>query len=72
MAGFNLTAMVLQNSSTEIKLTLISTNQYQNIVLKPNYKLYIIETTFGDDGYSFDSSLGDDGFVVVDANGYVA
>ena len=72
LAGFNLTATPLQNGSTEIKLMLIGTNQYQSIVLKPNYKLYIIETTFGDDGYRFDSSLGDDGFVVVDPNGYVA
>ncbi len=72
LAGFNITSTALQNSSTEVKLSLSGTNQYQTLILKPNYKLYIIETTFGDDGYRFDSSLGDDGFVVVDPNGYVA
>ena len=46
--------------------------QSQSITLKPNYKLYIIETTFGDDGFHFDSSLGDDGFVIVNQNGYIA
>ncbi len=72
LAGFNLTSTTLQNSSTEIKLTLVGTGQSQSILLNPNYKLYIVETTFGDDGYHFDSSLGDDGFVIVDPNGYVA
>ncbi len=71
LAGFNLTSSQLQNSSTEIKISLIGSGQSQTLVLKPNYKLYIIETTFGDDGYHFDSSLGDDGFVVADPNGYV-
>ena len=71
LAGFNITTTTLQNSSTEIKLSLIGTGQYQSLILKPNYKLYIIETTFGDDGYRFDSSLGDDGFVIVDSDGYI-
>lgn len=72
LAGFNLISTTLQNSTAKITLTLVGSGQSQSIMLKPNYKLYIIETTFGDDGYHFDSSLGDDGFVVVDPNGYVA
>lgn len=72
LAGFNITTTMLQNSSTEIKLSLIGTDQYQSLILKPSYKLYIIETTFGDDGYHFDSSLGDDGFVIVDSGGYIS
>ena len=68
----NITTTMLQNSSTEIKLSLIGTDQYQSLILKPSYKLYIIETTFGDDGYHFDSSLGDDGFVIVDSGGYIS
>lgn len=71
-SGFNLTTSSLQNGSTNLTITLIGSNQAQSISLKPNYKLYIIETSFGDDGFHFDSSLGDDGFVVVDPNGYVA
>lgn len=72
LAGFNITSTQLQNSSSEVKLSLIGTSQGQTLIIKPGYKLYIIETTFGDDGYHFDSSLGDDGFVLVDPNGYVA
>lgn len=72
LAGFNLSSTTLQNSSARITLSLIGSNQQQTIVLKPDYKLYIIETTFGDDSFHFDSSLGDDGFVSVDPNGYVA
>jgi hypothetical protein len=72
MAGFNLTSNVLQNNTTEVKISITGTNQYQSIMLKPNYKLYIIETSFGDDGFHYDSSLADDGFVVVDQNGYIA
>jgi hypothetical protein len=71
LTGFNMTATMLQNSSTEVRLALIGTSQYKSLILKPNYELYIIEIAFGDDGYHFDSSLGDDGFVVVDPNGYV-
>ena len=72
LVGFNLTSTVLQNSTAKITLALTGSNQYQSIMLKPNYKLYLIETTFGDDAFNFDSSFGDDGFVVVDPKGYVA
>jgi hypothetical protein len=71
LAGFNVTTTVAQNGSTKISLALSGSNQYQYVSLKPGYKLYIIETAFGDDGYHFDSSLGDDGFVMVDQNGYI-
>ncbi|MDE1861270.1 MAG: hypothetical protein KGH72_06170 [Candidatus Micrarchaeota archaeon] len=72
LSGFNLTSTSLQNGSARVKIALIGTSQYQYLILKPAYKLYIIETSFGDDGFSMDSSLGDDGFVVVDPNGYVS
>ncbi len=72
LAGFNITSAALQNSSTKITLSLLGSGQQQSMILKPGYKLYLIETTFGDDGFHFDSSLGDDGFVIVDQNGYLA
>lgn len=71
LAGFNLTSTALQNGSTEIKIMLVGTNLSRSLTLKPNYKLYIIEINFADDGYSYDSSLDDDRFVVVDPNGYM-
>lgn len=72
LAGFNLTSTTLPNSTTKVTLTIEGTSQAQSIMLRPNYKLYVIETSFGDDSFHFDSSLGDDGFVVVDPNGYLA
>jgi hypothetical protein len=71
LTGFNLTSAVLQNSTAKITLTVAGTNQSQSLMLKTNYKLYVIETTLSDDNFHFDSSLGDDGFVVVDPNGYI-
>ena len=71
MDGFNMTTANLTNGSSSVTLTVIGTTAAKNFVLKPGYKLYIVETSFGDDGYHFDSSLGDDGFVVVDPSGYV-
>lgn len=71
LSGFNITSAIQQNSSAKITLTLLGTSQSQSIILKPNYKLYIVETTFGDDGFHYDSSLGDDGFIMVDSNGYI-
>lgn len=62
----------MQNGTTEVTLAIAGNNQHQYIILKPDYKLYVVETTFGDDGFNFDSSFGDDGFVVVDPSGYVA
>lgn len=72
MDGFNMSVINLTNGSNSIKISVIGTTSSTNFVLKPGYKLYIIETSFGDDGYHFDSSLGDDGFVVVDPQGYLA
>ena len=69
--GFNLTATTLQNSSVRIAIALLGSGQSQSLTIQPGYKLYVIEATFGDDGYHFDSSLGDDGFVIVDSKGYV-
>ena len=72
LAGFNITSSTLQNSSVKITISLLNTGQSQSVMLNSNYKFYIIETTFGDDGYGFDSSLSDDGFVAVTPSGYVA
>ena len=72
LAGFNLSSTTLQNGTTKVTVTLVGTSQYQSFMLRPDYKLYIIETSMGDDNFHFDSSLGDDGFVAVDPNGYVA
>ncbi len=71
LAGFSLNQSQLRNSSSKVTITVTGTSQQQTLVLAPGYRLYLIETTMGDDGFNFDSSFGDDGFVVVDQNGYV-
>ncbi|MDE1768230.1 MAG: hypothetical protein KGH67_02015 [Candidatus Micrarchaeota archaeon] len=71
LAGFNLSNTKLANGTRKITIALQGTSQNQMLMLRPGYKLYIIETTFGDDGYGFDSSLGDDGFVLVNNTGYI-
>lgn len=71
LAGFNLSTTNLSNGSTKAVISIIGTSSNKTITMNTGYKLYIVETSFGDDGYGFDSSLGDDGFVVVDKNGYV-
>jgi hypothetical protein len=71
LSGFNMNSTLLQNGTTKVSVSLSGTNQQQSIYMKPGYKLYIIETNFGDDGFNREASLGDDGFVVVDPNGHV-
>jgi hypothetical protein len=71
LSGFNLSTTQLQNGSAMITLVFISTGSNQTVVVKPGYKLYFIETSMGDDSFGGESSLGDDGYVTVDPNGYV-
>ncbi len=71
LAGFRLSRMQMQNGSVEVNISLSNGGQGNSVVLKPGYRLYVIEASFGDDGYGFDSSLGDDAFVMVNPNGYI-
>lgn len=72
LAGFNLTTASLSNGTTQVGLTLLGSNTSAQVMVSPGYKLYFIETTFGDDGYHFETALGDDGYILVDQNGYIA
>ncbi len=71
LSGFNMTSTSLKNGTRVIVLSVIGTSISKNFTLASGYKLYIIETSFGDDGLHYDASLGDDGFVVTDPNGYI-
>ncbi|MDE1850583.1 MAG: hypothetical protein KGH54_02190 [Candidatus Micrarchaeota archaeon] len=72
LSGFTLSRSSSQNGTDTITLTYLGDGSKQAIVLRPKYSLYFIETSFGDDGFGSESSLGDDGIVLVDPNGYVA
>lgn len=71
LSGFTISTTQLQNGSAMITLVLVSTGSNSTVILKPGYRLYFIETSFGDDSFGGESSLGDDGYVTVDPNGYV-
>jgi hypothetical protein len=51
---------------------LVSSGASQVVTLDKGYSLYIIETSYGDDGIGSDYSLADDGFVVVNQSGYLS
>lgn len=70
-SGYNMSTSTLVNGSVLINITVNGMPNHQSVVVKPNYKLYIIETSMGDDSPNFDSSLGDDGFALVNATGYL-
>ena len=71
LAGFNLSRTQYNNGTTLMGITLIGSVNKQTLTLKPGYKLYIIEASFGDDSFGGESNLGDDGFVEVSPNGYI-
>ncbi len=71
MAGFNLTRTQNQNGTVTVAITLLASGQRQDVSLVPGDRLYFIETSFGDDSFGGESNLGDDGLVLVNANGYV-
>jgi hypothetical protein len=72
LSGFTVSTTQLQNGSAMVTLVFVSTGSNQTVILKPGYKLYFVETSFGDDSFGGESSLGDDGYVTVTPNGYVA
>jgi hypothetical protein len=71
LSGFTVSTTQLKDGSAMITLVIVSTGGNQTVTLKPGFKLYFVETSFGDDSFGGESSLGDDGYVIVDSNGYV-
>ncbi|MDE1762259.1 MAG: hypothetical protein KGH59_02390 [Candidatus Micrarchaeota archaeon] len=71
LAGYTLTRKPLQNGTVEMTISVTGSSANQTVMLPPGYRLYVVETSFGDDGYSYESSYSDDGFVLVDQNGYL-
>ena len=69
--GYNMTVSSQLDDSEAVTLFVVGTNSNRHIALTSGEKLYIVEASFGDDGPNYDGSLADDGFVVVDRNGYV-
>ncbi len=72
LSGFNISVVALANGTKEITVSVAGAATGKAFDVAKGYRLYIVETTFSDDSFHFDSSLGDDGFIMMDPNGYVA
>ena len=73
LAGFQVQKESQSDGSVKITLNALESQYHdQQYIVKPGQKLYFIETSFGDDsGTNGVFSLGDDGAVILDANGYI-
>ncbi len=69
--GYNMTSSQQANGTESVTLKVVGTNRNVTGTLSAGEKLYIVETSFGDDGPNYEGSFGDDGFVVVSQGGYV-
>ncbi len=52
-------------------VTISISGRSSTVTLASGETLYVVETSFGDDGPGYEGSLADDGFVLVGQNGYV-
>lgn len=72
LSGFKVDRKVLTDGTQQINLTAQNAEyQSQSYTVAPGQKLYFIERTLQDDPTGQERNLGDDGAVLVDANGYV-
>lgn len=73
LAGFQRSVTVQADGSQVVTLKALNPNyQNQQYTVQPGQQLYFIETSFGDDrAPDGEYSLGDDGAVLVDQNGYI-
>jgi hypothetical protein len=71
LTGFTLSNSTLSDGSENVTISLSGTSSASTVNLPSGYKLYIIEASYGDDGFNHDSFLGDDQFVEVNSTGYV-
>ena len=69
--GYNMTVSQQADGSENVQLSVVGTGRSDAITLAAGQKLYIVETSFGDDGPNYDGSMADDGCVLVGPTGYV-
>lgn len=71
LAGYTLKRIAEPDGSVNMTIGVQGGGAPQNITIQQGYKLYIVETAFSDDSSAYDSSFADDGFVLVNPNGYI-
>ena len=72
-AGFNIAERMLVNGSMSINIASLSSAALNSTyIILPSERLYYIDTSLGDDAPpNGEYSLGDDGVVLTDSNGYI-
>lgn len=68
---FNLTTTPLQNGSTIYSIKFNELSTVYNVTVGKNDKLYFVDSNLADDQPGADTSLGDDGYAVVNSTGYI-
>jgi hypothetical protein len=63
--------MTINNSTTAENITISYSGRAVTTMLSDGDRLYIVETSFGDDAPGYEGSQVDDGFVLVDSTGHV-
>lgn len=70
LTGFTMHSSTLANGTAEMNLT-VNNIVVAKVLVPQGDSLYFIETAFGDDFSNYDSSLGDDGIILVNQAGYI-
>ena len=68
---FNLTEKPIANGSVEYSIKFDESGTVYNVTVGSGDRLYYIDSNLADDMKGADLSLGDDGYAVVNATGYV-
>ncbi|HVA82897.1 MAG TPA: hypothetical protein VNF06_01910 [Candidatus Aquilonibacter sp.] len=58
-------------AGTSVTMTFMESGLNYSVIVNPGETLYFIDTNLGDDNPSFDGNSGDDGYALVDSNGYI-
>jgi hypothetical protein len=70
-SDFNLTTTKFQNGSTSVVIKFMPSGTIYNVTVAQGYKLYFIDKFTTDDGIGGDQHSSDDGYALVDPNGYM-
>lgn len=70
-SDFNASSILLPGAFVTVYINFTDTKASYNVTLNPGYKLYFIDSSLGDDSPAHDGLSSDDGYAIVDQNGYL-
>ena len=71
LTGFRLAFRRVTASTVEVTVADLQDGTTQTATFSAANRLYFIETRMGDDGMDGETNLGDDGFILTDADGHI-